>query len=199
MFSTIDNYLIHLAQWVVRQLELYTSITRRHLLYFFIVPNALCCLVDIAFIFNCLSLFLEPNNTSNKDFLSVVTLLFILLIALLFILLLFMHTSTIISAIKIAKNPIGNSMLPKEIINNYWKRELYLLDLFVFFLSLFMLTQAEVTIDVQIIFYFCYLVIACLAFPLILEYFLCTTSLPPGEKEKRKIKKEIEKMVPQGS
>ena len=191
MFSTIDNYLIHLAQWVVRQLELYTSITRRHLLYFFIVPNALCCLVDIAFIFNCLSLFLEPNNTSNKGFLSVVALLFIML--------LFMHTSTIISAIKIEKNPIGNSMLPKEIINNYWKRELYLLDLFVFFLSLFMLTQAEVTIDVQIMFYFCYLVIACLAFPLILEYFLCTTSLPPGEKEKRKIKKEMEKMMPQGS
>jgi hypothetical protein len=135
-----------IAQYVVRQLELYTEVKRDRLF---------TKLIKVSKFAERLSIFFFFDSFITNDIELI-------------------HTEK--------KNDIT---LPKEIITRRKERGDRLIQ-FTIFLLLFLATS-----------YVWILGTLCYAILLILEYLLCTTSLPPGEKEARKKAKETRSLTPQ--
>lgn len=169
VLDQIDTAFIFCAQWVIRQIELFTSYTRNDIgdimlrieKYYLIPAFAVVLLfkIDEIFVFPFLFLsikFAKPNLSILKKRFE-------------------------------AQKKIQNETLPKEINECKPQRLLGIIANIFFCFVTFKGVQSVVC---QLMFlYF-------ISFNLF-EYFLCTTSLPPGEKRKREQEKETKNMLPQ--
>ncbi len=185
MFSKIDMFLITWTQWFVRQAELYTPIERKNFLSIFI--NLLKWVIVTWGIVSML-----VAITSFPSFISFPLLFISEAGCLLFLKDFFCY-------VNLSKKITTTGKLPTEIASRYTIRHTYFL--FVLFgpitiWCLHLMTTSRYTdlviISIYIIGTFC---LVCFHIYLCIEYLLCTTSLPPGEKERRGIEKEISSLV----
>ena len=178
MLKEIDNELIHSAQWLVRRAELFTPITRKDIATFF--------LLVLKWLLVAYFLVAIMGFTVGQYLLGVIGLL----------------NSLIFSMIQIAmkKNLLKEqkATLPSEIVTRSLPRKCNLF-IIIFLLPLFLLLIApSVHNDFWEIPGIAFTILACIVFTFtILEYLLCTISLPPGEKKRREQEKEMKNM--QGS
>ncbi len=181
MFSTIDTGLINMTQWSVRQFELYTKITRKDLTNFCLSLIRVGLLVF--FLVGTTRFILESNFIS-----AIINLVF-------------MTTCTlnlmIWEMISKRNQPLG--ILPAEIKNRKEPRIILILVSFLCILSLpffiFLGSKNETNL-IELIFLFNFLCFSMLIFlSVLIEYLLCTTSLPPHEKEKKVQEKEMKYMT----
>lgn len=179
MFYEIDNFQITWAQWLIRQLELYTKIERASVFNFFLILSR-------NFI---IGLSLTTVLCSFLNFpVSILILAVLLIIA---------HFTDYIF-FKITSSTQQENTLPKEIITRKGAR-LITLICFVFWI-LFLLPMLFIDILKSGVLYpnnlLALFVFANLFAKLALELLLCTTSLPPGEKQKKVAEKELREMEP---
>lgn len=179
MFSTIDSFLITCTQWFVRQLELYTPIERMDLSNFCLLlyKNSLLAMAVLI----PLAIFLEHAWH-------------FIYVALIITFSLEYHRYRAI----ILKQKTEDSSLPQEIITRETIRQLLIFSSLLSgivvlpLLILKVLSTGTCTIsDLLVAFTWGVFIIK-----LSLELILCTTSLPPGEKERRTKEKEMRKMQP---
>ncbi len=181
MFSTLDNSLINLAQWIVRQLELFTPITRKvignALLSFHATAIALCFCMGVDKGIQALRLGYHTHSSVFWSLFWIANFLFVFS---------FIEICFYKNATRIIRKKQKSGLLPEEILARKNKRILGIIGLFIafcpFVLPLLLLNEVileALTLSV--------LVLA----NSLLEYFFCTTSLPPGEKEKKKVEREM--------
>lgn len=185
MFDNIDLWFIKWFQYGVRQIELYTPIERKNLIAFFFV--AMRNLLFAIYPTTALLFFLDIYMAISMVF-SIFGLTFIFL--------------------EIKKAMIHqekSDFLPKEII--FRKKERFtvvLYNLVIFFNVVPILLYVAVPFFNQVInnativmCFFGLFLISCFALTVFCsEYLLCTTPLPPGEKQKKLEEKETRNMVP---
>lgn len=188
MFSIIDNKLIIGFQWLVRQIELYTNKTRKDVIE---LNLSVLKFFLLTLLFPLGILFYELILNGNVAF--VVLIAFYLF---------FVFCS--VSGYWLLKNTKINSYhsteLPKEIVTRIFGRTMisvvsvqaFCLMAFIANLESFQIGDSifekPITVIMSAFPFFTAFLFFCF------EYFLCTTSIPPGEKEERKIKKEMEQM-----
>lgn len=186
MFSTIDGFLIVCFQWAVRQMELYTPITRKSIirfnlgaLEFFLFSWALV----VIFIYSTLGIPL---------FLCMLYVLF--------------FVSVVIRRAELKRLGSGSccsGAKPQEIITRFKHRisalvsNIFCAVVLLLVLPVFLLWRINLmwVILFEHCFGICWIACAVLSH----EYLLCTTTLPPGEKERRKAEKEMRMLSPQVS
>lgn len=183
MFSTIDNYLIHLAQWIVRQLELFTPITRKvigdALLSFHSATILLCFWAGVSHASKAISL--SSNSSVFWSTLWITNAFFVVS----FVEILF-HKR----AARIIKTKQKDGSLPCEILVRKKERFLSLLFLYILFcFSVIFALLPNNTISLED-----FVFVVLISGDFLLEYFFCTTSLPPGEKERKKVEREMRSM-----
>jgi hypothetical protein len=167
MFSTIDSRVIGGLQWFVRQLELYTFLTRR-----MVLMALLLVVMGLVVTRTCVGIQL----TGLMDPLgSWITFGF------------FATLPHFLSVYGLAKGKSVYGFLPKEIVTRYFSRAMsagLMVGTLLFYLGWW---RFEIRDQADFLMYFCVKIIfwESIIFWLV-EYFLCTTSLPPGEKEKKK-------------
>lgn len=182
MFSTIDsidNFCINLAQWIVRQVELYTSIERKGLLNYclFLLKGFIVGLV-LSIILNLL---VSPHLALILASLVVPIFIF----------------DYIIFKILIKDQERSNwASLPHEIIT---RKAIRLVHLFSFLVATGVLSEIIISL-VTDVFLPRYLIIIFICSIFVIEFcldlLLCTVSLPPGEKQKKVTEKELRDMEP---
>lgn len=164
MFSTIDNPLINLFQWIIRQFELFTPITRKNIIdvNLIIIKWLLVGWAILLILFSILF----PSSMLSYYLFACYPFWFI-------------YSLTK----KTYERQVQNNLLPQEILTRKDKR-LICLICFLFF-QLFNNWTIETRFMVIPFVSGFYFFLACV------EYFLCTKPLPPGEKEKKKVEREI--------
>ncbi len=208
MFSVIDKILINLAQWLVRQVELYTSATRKEIFLSFF---SLCFLIEIAFIttttgyvvsvvctyayvfYRDLILPIEAIISVTINTSLYVAEYFVWIFSLNF----WRHQMTLAKSV-----PNNEESLPQAILIRKKVRAICMLGFMssLVILVYFLPTDGSwnVTDFLKI-----HLPLTCVhgyfACSSAVEYLLCTTTLPPGEKERRKQERELSNMVTQGT
>lgn len=182
-FEKIDNYIIDMFQWVMRQIELFTTLTREDVL------NAALSLYKInllIFASTSISRFIVTHDIVAP---IINTTILIPSIALYFYWLI------------LKENKPKPGTLPKEIVTRKTKRSL---DLLVFIFALITLptniiiafSLAVVGLDDLLRAYNITSFYILIILDSIIEYIFCTTSLPPGEKERRALEKETRNLIP---
>lgn len=185
MFSAIDNWIISIFQWTVRQIELYTDTTRKDLICGHLNTNKVFFLFLL--ILSVAELFQKGLQLFTAD---------------IFFLMVFYSRNSEIE--KISKRTSTINTLPKEIITRVPDRVLLVVlgfpaitMLLLIFLAVAMAFYHGISPKIETGLYV-YLVVCAVVFSLFcLEYLLCTTSIPPGEKERRKVKKEMKAFTPE--
>ncbi len=191
MFFTIDNKLILASQWTIRQIELYTPITRKNIGDMLLLTWKTTTMVFAVLISSLLIMSVLSPSSLVIDFLN---LYFIVS----------QHKDLINKFVKSYSN---KENLPDEIITRKYQRIFLLVLSFAIFLATILgyiyyqiypeMLESRKAISDQVSSY--YLIDIYAVFFLLYyltEYFLCTLSLPPGEKEKRKVEKEMRNLVP---
>lgn len=173
MFSIIDSHLINFFQWIVRQLELFTLITRKEVI-------------------NINLLLIKWLNIIWATLLVVFSLIFPEFNLLFFVLVCFPF-HFIYSLIKEThEKQVQGNFLPKETLSRIGTRRFGLFVL-VFFSAWSAWHNWSIEVNVMVAPFVC----AFYFFLLCVEYLLCTKSLPPGEKEKKKVEREMKNTKPQ--
>lgn len=184
MLRQIDSSLITLSQWIVRQIELSTIFTRKHMLIVFSIPNLL-----LGFFCSALAIFLAITATGRPD--SLIPEGFMMF----FLLLCHMHIFTIACVPKIIKKQKQSNLLPEEIVENMATRYILLLLLLLSNVMFFFLPRVGENVTFEVLLYFYYVILASLASLLVLEYLFCSSPLPPEEKARKKLHREVRGMV----
>lgn len=181
-FATIDIRLINCFQWALRQCELFTNLDRKKLL------NISMSVYKIAL--TILSLITVSRFMFRVNVVGVFTNIVFLLLSIL------IYLNWLILIGKRTKS----EALPEEIATRKKHRLLILIGhtplAFVFLSSALVLTLSQTGDIAEELMTFDHLffsILLFLHFPT--EYLLCTTSLPPGEKERRKAEKEQRNMT----
>lgn len=182
MFSSIDNKLINLAQWIVRQIELFTNMTRDDF---------------------CKRL-LRVNRSIHIAGVALVLILPMIENIVLSIMLLICFT--LVSPYTVLKREVHRELLRTQQKTDVLPNEIYIRKeerrrVFILVVSeilLFFLVVLPKNRELSPILVFCIIMILDFL-TLSFEYLLCTTSLPPGEKERRMVKKEGGRMIPQAT
>lgn len=194
MFSSIDNFLISRMQWVVRQIELFSSIERRTVGYTLLACNLLFGFPVLMTVSTC---FFKIIFGPNKFWFDAPVQAWILII---FAVLLFVHVETYLVATKLLEKKTDFTSLPAEIITRIDVRE-SLFHLMAAYLFLFVMLGTIIAIfakDTSPLAYAVLLLImeGGLLIRITLEYLFCTTSLPPGEKERKIREREMKHLTP---
>lgn len=172
MFSKIDIFLILRAQWCVRQIELYTNKTRQDIFSLLFGMTRWSITATVI----CCLIALKDHIWSP-----------ILILPMYF----FIAKDT-----KEYKEIINKSdsidTLPVEILTRISHRRIILL-VGLFFSCIISIHKFNSAFE-MVIMYLQW--ISLFMIPICIEYLLCTTSLPPGEKERKKIEKEMSSLVP---
>jgi hypothetical protein len=171
MFLKIDNVLIAGAQWSVRQIELCTKATRSNIFSFFVRTAWWLTWMNVIYCFLVSPLYpLQP----------------LVGLAILY------YSQRIIRRYRVlfaSENPVG--CMPSFIIT---RREIRSGEWILMVLSagISMITYGvrDVLLAIPCGMYSIFILNT-----LIFNYLLCTTSLPPGEKERKKQEREMEKMT----
>lgn len=183
MFNNIDVFLINWFQYGVRQFELYTSINRKNLLNFFLFLMRFT--IIITFLFAIITLLYGYDTYMPMLFLTASS------------------TGIYLRIKKVVAHQKETDILPREIVYRKIDRlYAFFCCVFVSFVVLIVLILIfpvlyKINGDVNIINLITMAII--FSFPLLsccAEYLLCTVSLPPGEKQKRKEEKEMKNMIP---
>lgn len=183
MFTAIDDKLIECAQWTVRQIELFTKYTRKDV---GVVVRQLQLISGAFSIF--VALLCVGNFSKDKTLLLVAVPMF--LVALL--------QRNIAIKIKNEKEVFG--IQPSSIINEKTFRQTTISMIINFSFSLFLVNfflGSEK--DIPALWTFVNVAkinISILSILLLGLYFLCTSSLPPGEKQKKLLERESKKLTP---
>lgn len=181
MFSKIDNFLIMWAQWFVRQIELYTNRTKKCSIVLFLNFNSIFTFVLILL---CVLYF----NFDEKSIL-------IKLLSIGFCFMINIYNRSLKEKVGILSDSNSTNSLPEEIVTRFFLRILLLLvcclTMFQYFLAYTNLTGINIYDRIIIVSATSQVYIVVLV-----EYLLCTTSLPPGEKERKQIEKEMSSLVP---
>lgn len=182
MFSDIDNKLIALAQWVERQFELLTPVSRKDLIS--VAINMFCTCVVIHLLFQLVVNYQRPA--------------YLLLVG---IVAWYLYDKQA-ELRKESKKEEKQGVLPAAINERRFPRLLWLYAAVINFLfsipKAFFLLTIDFEDDLVSLLSWVYLM-SFIVVPIALslaEYLLCTTSLPPGEKERKKQEKEMRKAVP---
>ena len=199
MLEKIDSSFIYTAQWIVRQIELYTPITKKH-----VEDILITCYFWMIAIFAVTIVTAMTLDLIETKHVFTFGLLFLLLAPLYF------------SSLKVYKH-IANTtrkvsdMLPAVIHQRKYNRKAIIVSVPLAFLIIFAVIAVLFSInrtellsvifgnfeDQNILFSVCAsLVWFILPTEFLIEYVFCTTSLPPGEKEKRATEKEMRNMTP---
>lgn len=179
MFSTIDSFSIICFQWTVRQIELYTPITRKVIIALHtIVTKGLFIfwiVLSVRFLRSHFFSFTHPLTS--------------LLVAAYFGAVVGALVKDLLDAVKISKEDNPPGVLPKEIKSRKKIRHYLVVNWVVQLVLPYWVAPWVYLLAVQCAFLglFC------------LEYLLCTTSLPPEEKERRKTEKDPYVSIPQYS
>lgn len=166
MFSIIDSKLLNISQWVMRQYELSTSSTRGEIIKEFLFLTRSTLLIFVTFVI-LRWIFYPP----------------LLFFGFLLAYMMFFATKQFERVFKSQK--IEPGILPKEIITRVRKRSMLLL-VSVSNVVIFVFSQEKIGWFLSL--YLSFFLLLCL------EYLICTTSLPPGEKERKKQEREIKGM-----
>lgn len=181
--SNFDPILINGVQWLLRQIELFTNITRKMIMMTTLTAYKISLLFFIASFFSYIIFFLE------KD----------VLLSYLLSLNILAFTITYFDMKKIVLRKQKEGVIPVEIVSRKITRIGYLLlYIHCIFCSIVLsyvtsLTERSATITHSSSFVL--LLILTMSIQIALEYLACTVSLPPGEKERRKVEKETRNMV----
>jgi hypothetical protein len=167
MFSTIDSRVIGGLQWFVRQLELYTFLTRR-----MVLMALLLVVMGLVVTRTCVGIQLTGLMDPLGSWIA------------------FGFFATLpyfLSVYDLAKGKSVYGFLPKEIVTRCFHRGMSAGLVFGTLLFYLGWRGFEIRDQTDFLSYFCVKIIfwESIVFWLV-EYFLCTTSLPPGEKEKKK-------------
>lgn len=177
MFLRLDTYLITKMQWIVRQCELFTPYSRTMLGEFLLKLFKYTCIFWVMAV---------PFMAAVR----VITLFFFL-----------SATTSMVPLYMILKKTFHeqskrvSGMLPQEITTRYLARMLaiitsaFITAIYAWILLLPGVAHPLLLLSIGL-HIFVIIIITCF------EYFLCTTSLPPGEKEKHKVKQEMKHAVP---
>lgn len=200
MLEKIDSSFIHITQWAVRQIEIFTSISRRDITEF--ITKLLLCLLIIPLGMLVVGTILTLSNTSHIRIWEMLSALNCIM---------FFNIWRDMKHL-LKKENSNQSALPKEI---HTRKKLRKILLF----SVLVIVAVPMLIDLALTIYKVSGITSTLPEPnethwliqrtyifidffigiyLVAEYLLCTTSLPPGEKEKRRYEKETRGMVPAG-
>lgn len=185
MFAALDNKLIGFFQWVVRQCELYTSIQRKTII------NLDIKLLEVSIMLSIVSLLI--GTALEKNLIDTLLTLFItgcntcMFFAL--------HQFTLV----MNKRNRSKNSLPQEIISRINHRLVLLVGILILFLMAFYLDVYSPITDTSHLYFRFFSHSLCFIFfvYLIFEYLLCTTSLPPGEMQKKQEEREMRYMTPQ--
>jgi hypothetical protein len=185
MFSTIDARLIDATQWCVRQLELLTSITREDILSFMLKIQKWFVLGWYTF---C-SVFSYMTTEVSSSLQEVSVFFNFVYVAILF-------ATYKIDFARVTDQNIGtNGVKPKEIVTLFSHRR-FAICVTIFLTVIFTIPYERGAFTESLLLStFTALTSICYS-KVILYYILCTTSLPPGEKQRRKQEKEMQNMVP---
>lgn len=191
MFNTTDNKLIECAQLVVRQIELFTKYTRKDagvvVKHLQLTSGAFCIFIAILCI-----------GSVHKDPILLVVTAFLLPVAA-------FHKNI---AKKIQEEREIQNTLSKHISEGRQSRYMIMFSIInslalLFYASFFMTSISEILKDYQflnevMIKFILVAKLQFLTFSILLVglYFLCTTSLPPGEKQKKLLERESKKLTP---
>ena len=183
MFSSIDNACINLAQWLVRQVELFTPFTRKALSTYFILFAWVSLIASMG---TYILLALKYPGVA------------VCFLAASLILRKFLWTVTMRVLIQQSWGLVTES-LPKEIYSRTRARGYCWYGLFFIgplgaMICVFFFQIPGLALPIQLIISFLSLS------RLVPEYFLCTKSLPPGERAKSRQERELRgmKTVPMG-
>lgn len=175
MFSVIDSRLIDTSQKIIYTLEIHTGTVKKNIISYCVILLKLFSIFSVVF-------FLYINKTVLLEYLSS---LFNLV---LYSILTFLITT---QQYEIAKKQeiVPKAILFRRDIRRVW---IFLLPINIFFLSLFLLIEHNIYRNID-----SFLVIPQLFLTVMIEYFLCTRSLPPKEREKHTQEKEMKYFIPQ--
>lgn len=176
-FYKADITLIETAQWAVRQVELHTQVERRDILTFLTLTTKWLLIAN--FLVNLTLLLLEAN------------LIFPSLINLVQIFFIFGTYREHKNLILCTPKP---GIIPIEILNRLLIRVVSILLLPFLVVGWVGLVMVVDTLTPTTLILLSNTMV--LFIQLIIEYFLCTSSLPPGEKERKRQEKEMSNMSP---
>lgn len=170
MFSYIDSRLISVAQWFIRQLELFFPITRENVITFTL--NVTKWLIVVSALLSLLSAYFDIWGAIFTT-----------------IAYSFYQSHRLLVLVYSLQKKSSNS-LPQEIVTRKLMRKILVCGLIPSSLPL-----GIVILSHHAPFFWSAITLPMFLFVFVLfivsEYLLCTTSLPPGGKEKRKIEKEL--------
>ena len=178
MISAIDRTIIEIFQWVIRQIELFTSITKKY------------CMFAMLSLLSMIQLYLTLYYLGRFDILMYIFVVNPLTI----------KTVSVIAAYN-KKETAGT--LPRAIKERAKKRIVFTFLFFILLCLLFIPTFSYLyfsgtffsnTLTARLLYFF----VSCTLITCI-EYLLCTSFLPPGEKAKRKMEKELRRALPNGA
>ena len=171
MLTKIDDEIIHKTQWIVRQIELFTDITRKEILNFFllVLKWLILAFVIIAGI----------EFTADQYFLAALNL--------------FTSSGFLLQQIDIKKiaSQEQKIALPEEITTRRILRIIFLVITIVctpYIVIFIFYGKSDLPTTIAMIQFAIFYTIT------ILEYLLCTISLPPGEKKQYELEKEMKNM-----
>lgn len=178
MFNTIDTGLIHGAQWFVRQLELFTTITKKEL-----CKKLIYCFFISGEVWGISLILLGLTQISIIFFFIGPSVCFACLTI----------TKKLQALVK-SQNETDIA-LPEEIITRKWKRtaDVCILLFLVTPWSFLVLFYTDNTL-IELIAICSFFIQE--AISVVTEYILCTTSLPPGEKKRIKLERAMKHAVP---
>lgn len=185
MFLQIDSKIITLVQWLVRQCELYTSVLRKKI----IELTLSSVMMSIIMIISSLLLVILFADDKVDILVSVFLIGWNI----------FLFTDLYRNMLGLTKKNTPANSLPQEIITRMLPRLILLTGLLTLFLLVIILEiYLPIKSNAHLFFRFYeYALCSVLSFSLFFEYLLCTTSLPPGEKQRREEEKEMRNMIPQ--
>lgn len=183
LFNRIDQSIINVFQWAIRQIELHTPLTRKYLGEVLTVTfNMIICSHFVIF-------FVIILLNHKKNTISIITL---------------MVLSTMTLNTYISKRDLKNHLKKTENVGNTLPEE-RITRIFHRY-TIILIVQAMIFFEVIIPILFPKDIIATVYFLLlcavpvytvfISEYYMCTTSLPPGEKAKIRAEKEMKNATP---
>ena len=188
IFQAIDAKIVTFFQWAVRQAELYTKATKDSIIAF--------SLISIEYLLVALAFFTAVSAVFFSDAASALTYLNLIdFIGFSFIYL---------DLRKINQKKSNEALISKEVEDRKLERIFTLFVLLVaapiiysllpyaFSFGLLPITGKNILEEMM-----SFTTIGILVFYFSFEYLICTTSLPPGEKEKKKLEKEMKNFVPE--
>lgn len=182
MFSIIDNWIITIFRWTIRQLELYSPVTRKKILA--VIFFGILLLTAFRTYVGTQLMATSPLVGIWIAFGFVVTLPYVFTLYLL------------------SQKSHGENILPGEIETRKYSRATGIASATCGWLVIYFSYWSHVVLRDQedVLMFWCVKTLCCeICLVVLIEYLLCTSSLPPGEKERRKQVRLEKDAVPVGA